>query len=164
MNVDPALRTILNGEPPVWLSLLQKNTDSKNPLTQMKQGLNWAQILGDAAKNGFKVIYAPIIRQTWYENSMTYYTTLLHKRIIGQTVFDTKMFNGNRFDTHFYAHCTKNMSGSFTLFGVNAADSSLDITAKLPFLSGENMTNVKLISFPKKRLEQTIHIFSFSRD
>lgn len=67
---------------------------------------------------------------------MSYYTTLLHKRIIGQTVFDTKMFNGNRFDTHFYAHCTKNMSGSFTLFGVNAADSSLDITAKLPFRSG----------------------------
>lgn len=102
----------------------------------MKQGLNWAQILGDAAKNGFKVIYSPINKNTWYEPSMSYYTTLLHRRIIGQTVFDTKMFNGNRFDSHFYAHCTKNMSGSFTLFGVNAAESSLDITAKLPFRSG----------------------------
>ncbi|XP_031633339.1 uncharacterized protein LOC116347073 [Contarinia nasturtii] len=136
MNVDPALRTILNGESPIWLSLLQKNTDVKNPLTHMKQGLNWAQILGDAAKNGFKVIYTPIDKQTWYEPTMSYYTTLLHKRIIGQTVFDTKMFNGNRFDSHFYAHCTKNMSGSFTLYGVNGADSSLDITAKLPFRSG----------------------------
>lgn len=136
LNVDPALRTILNGESPIWLSLLQKNADLKSPLTQMKQGLNWAQILGDAAKNGFKVIYTPIDKETWYEPTMSYYTTLLHKRIIGQTVFDTKMFNGNRFDSHFYAHCTKNMSGSFTLYGVNGADSSLDISAKLPFRSG----------------------------
>lgn len=137
-NMDPALRTLLNGDSPVWLSLLQKNrnADQTDPLTQMKQGLNWAQTLGDAARNGFKVIYTPISKKTWYEPSMSYYTTLLHKRIIGQTVFDTKMFNGNRFDTHFYSHCTKNMSGSFTIFGVNAADSALDITAKLPFRSG----------------------------
>lgn len=136
LNIDPALRTILNGDSPVWLSVQQKKTDEKNPLAHMKQGLNWAQTLGDAAKNGFKVIYKPINKQNWYEHSMSYYTTLLHKRIIGQTVFDTKIFNGNRFDTHFYAHCTKNMSGSFAMFGVNAADSSVDIAAKLPFRSG----------------------------
>lgn len=134
--MDSSLRTLLNGDAPVWLSLLDQNADSTNPLTQMKQGLNWAQTLGDAAKNGFKVIYTPINKQNWYEPSMTYYTTLLHKRIIGQTVFDTKIFNGNRFDAHFYAHCTKNMSGSFTLFGVNAADSGLDVAARLPFRSG----------------------------
>ena len=125
------MRTILNGDPPVWLSLKQKTTDTKNPLAQTKQGLNWAQILGDAAKNGFKAIFAPINRQTWYDSSMSYYITLLHKRIIGQTVFDTKMFNGNRFDSHFYGHCTKNMSGSFSIFGVNAGDSKLEITAKV---------------------------------
>lgn len=136
LNVDAALRTILNGDRPVWLSLLQKNTDPKNPLTQMKLGLNWAQTLGDAARNGFKAIYTPIDKRTWYEPSMSYYTTLLHKRIMGQIVFDTKMFSGNRFDSHFYAHCTKNMSGSFTIFGVNAGDSALDISAKLPFRSG----------------------------
>lgn len=137
MNIDPALRTLLNGDAPVWLSLVQKSeADHKHPLTQMKEGLNWAQTLGDAARNGFKVIYTPINKNTWYESSMSYYTTLLHKRIIGQTVFDTKIFNGNRYDTHFYAHCTKNMSGSFSIFGVNAADTVLDITAKLPFRSG----------------------------
>lgn len=136
LNIDSSLRTLLNGDTPVWLSLIQQNVDSKNPLTQMKQGLNWAQTLGDAAKNGFKVIYTPINKQTWYEPSMTYYTTLLHKRIIGQTVFDTNIFNGNRFDAHFYAHCTKNMSGSFTMFGVNSADTGLDVTATLPFRSG----------------------------
>lgn len=102
----------------------------------MKQGLNWAQILGDAARNGFKAIFMPITKQTLLDDSISYYTTLLHKRIIGQTVFDTKIFNGNRFDVHFYAHCTKNMSGSFSVFGVNAADTSMDVTARLPFLSG----------------------------
>lgn len=135
-NTDSSLRTILNGESPVWLSLLQKNVDSRSPIVQMKQGLNWAQVLGDAAKNGFKVIYSPINKHTWNEPSMTYYTTLLHKRIIGQTVFDTTIFNGNRYDTHFYAHCTKNMSGSFSLFGVNSADTSMNVNAKLPFRSG----------------------------
>lgn len=103
MNIDPALRTLLNGDSPVWLSLIQKSdADNKHPLTHMKEGLNWAQTLGDAARNGFKVIYTPINKNTWYESTMSYYTTLLHKRIIGQTVFDTKIFNGNRYDTHFY--------------------------------------------------------------
>lgn len=137
VNIDPALRTLLNGDAPVWLSLLRKtDANNKHPLTHMKEGLNWAQTLGDAARNGFKVIYTPINKNTWYDSTMSYYTTLLHKRIIGQTVFDTKIFNGNRYDTHFYAHCTKNMSGSFSIFGVNAADTVLDITAKLPFRSG----------------------------
>lgn len=136
INTEPALRTILNGDVPVWLSLQQRNYEQKTPLKQMKQGLNWAQTLGDAAKNGFKVIYLPLDKTIWNEPSLSYYITLLHKRIIGQTVFETKMFNGNRFDSHFYAHCTKNMSGSFTIFGVNAGDTRLDITAKLPFRSG----------------------------
>lgn len=106
VNIDPALRTLLNGDAPVWLSLLKKgDADNKHPLVQMKEGLNWAQTLGDAARNGFKVIYTPINKKTWYESSISYYTTLLHKRIIGQTVFDTKIFTGNRYDTHFYAHC-----------------------------------------------------------
>lgn len=135
-NIEPALRTILNGDSPVWLSVQQKKTDLKNPLAHMKQGLNWAQTLGDAAKNGFKAVFTPMNKQNWYEHSMSYYTTLLHKRIIGQTVFDTKIFNGNRFDSHFYAHCTKNMSGSFAMFGVNGGESNLDINAKLPFRSG----------------------------
>lgn len=129
--MDVALHTMLNGDVPVWLSL----PHSKTSQTQQKQGLNWAQTLGDAAKNGFRVIYLPI-ESNWNEPTLSYYTTLLHKRIIGRTVFETVIFKGNRYDSHFYAHCTKNMSGSFTLFGVNAGDSDLDVTAKLPFRSG----------------------------
>lgn len=135
-NMDPALQTILNSDYPVWLTLTETQNQQKSPLTQMKQGLNLAQTLGDAAKGGFNVIYLPIDKNVWYEPSISYYVTLLHKRIIGRTVFDTKMFNGNRFDSHFYAHCTKNMSGSFSVVGVNAGDSKLDILAKLPFKSG----------------------------
>lgn len=135
-NMDPALQTILSSDYPVWLTLTETQNQQKSPLTQMKQGLNLAQTLGDAAKGGFNVIYLPIDKNIWYEPTISYYVTLLHKRIIGRTVFDTKMFNGNRFDSHFYAHCTKNMSGSFSVVGVNAGDSKLDILAKLPFKSG----------------------------
>lgn len=134
------MRTIFNSQTPIWLSLQQPISTPQTLLMQMKQGLNWAQSLGDAAKNGFNVLYSPLNSpmnsHRLDEPSLSYYTTLLHKRIIGQTVFDTKIFNGNRFDSKFYAHCTRNMSGSFTLFGVNAGDSKLDVTAKLPFRSG----------------------------
>lgn len=135
--MDAALRTILNGDVPVWLSLPHSKSASeqKTSQTQQKQGLNWAQTLGDAAKNGFRAIYLPI-ENNWNERTLSYYTTLLHKRIIGRTVFETVIFKGNRYDSHFYAHCTKNMSGSFTLYGINAGDSDLDVTAKLPFRSG----------------------------
>lgn len=136
INVDSALQSILRSDASVWLSVLEQNIDQKSPLTEMKHGLNLAQTLGDAAKNGFKAIYFPIDKNNWYEQTISYYVSLLHKRIIGESVFETKMFNGNRFDSHFYAHCTRNMSGSFTLFGVNAGDSKLDVTAKLPFRSG----------------------------
>lgn len=136
INVDPVLRSILSADSPVWLTVTESHSQQNSPLTQMKQGLNLAQTLGDAAKDGFNVIYLPINSKAWYEPTISYYVTLLHKRIIGRTVFDTKMFNGNRFDSHFYAHCTKNMSGSFSVMGVNAGDSKLDILAKLPFKSG----------------------------
>lgn len=135
--MDAALHTMLNGDVPVWLSLphSKSSIEQKTSQTQQKQGLNWAQTLGDAAKNGFRAIYLPI-ENNWNEPSLSYYTTLLHKRIIGRTVFETVIFKGNRYDSHFYAHCTKNMSGSFTLYGINAGDSDLDVTAKLPFRSG----------------------------
>lgn len=125
----------------------------------MKQGLNWAQTLGDAAKNGFKVVYSPINTKhtnRWNEPSLSYYTTLLHKRAIGQTVFDTKVFNGN-FDAKFYAHCTRNMSGSFTMFGVNAGDSKLDVTARLPFKSGTEYLEFILTVSPNGKVHLNGH-------
>lgn len=141
LNIEPALRTVLNSKVPVWLSLTNSKVDSTTSdsicsMNCIQRGLSWAQTLGDASKKGFKMVYMPIEKNEWFKPSLTYYTTLLHKRIMGEKVFETKMMSGNRVETHMYAHCTKNMSGSFTIFGVNPADSKTHVAAKVPFKSG----------------------------
>lgn len=102
----------------------------------LAKGLNWAQTLGDAARNGFNMVFAPINNNEWFQPSLSHYVNLLHKQLMGRKVFDTPILNGNRFDTHFYSHCTKNNNGAFTIFGVNMADSKARVAAKVPFKSG----------------------------
>lgn len=51
---------------------------------------------------------------------------------MGETVLDTKIMNGNRFDAHVYSHCARDMSGAFTIYGVNSADTSARVLAKMP--------------------------------
>lgn len=78
------------------------------------------------------MVYAPIDQYEWFRPSLTYYTTLLHKQLMGKTVLATKIVNGNRFDTHVYSHCAKNASGAFTIYGVNMADTEANVVAKMP--------------------------------
>lgn len=138
-NMEPALRTILNSRMPAWLTLTHLNyetsaADSKCYMPCLIKGLKWAQILGDASRNGFKMVYAPIDQHEWFKSSLTYYATLLHKRLMGETVLDTKIMNGNRFDTHIYSHCTRNMSGAFTIYAVNMANTRAKVLAKMPLM------------------------------
>lgn len=135
--MEPALRTMMNGRLPVWLSLvkppqsLTKPTEICSPQC-LNQGLSWAKTLGDASRNGFNVIYKPIDVLDLYNPSMSHYVTLLHKKVVGEKVFDTKMVSGSRMFSHFYSHCTKNVSGAFTVIGINTADSRLKVSTKMP--------------------------------
>lgn len=132
-NIDPALRTILNSRMPVWLTLSQTGASNGNCyMSCMAKGLKWAQTLGDASRSGFKMVYTPIDQNEWFKPSLTYYTTLLHKRLMGETVLDTKILNGNRFDAHVYSHCTRNVSGAFTIYGVNTVAEKASVLAKMP--------------------------------
>lgn len=123
---------------PVWLTLTHLNRDSsasneKCYMSCLVKGLKWAQILGDASRSGFEMVYAPIDQYEWFKSSLTYYTTLLHKRLMGKTVLDTKIMpNGNHAEPHVYSHCTRNMSGAFTIFGVNTVDTRTKVLAKMP--------------------------------
>lgn len=143
MRIDPALRQIFNSEMPTWLTLSQLNhetatSDGKCYTSCLTRGLQWAQTLGDAARNGFKMVYAPIDQHEWFKPSLAYYTTLLHKRLMGETVLETKLMNGNRFDAHVYSHCTRNESGAFTIYGVNTADDRARVLAKMPLMRSGN--------------------------
>lgn len=129
--VDIALDTILSSDTPVWLTLAQLNNQT-SATNSLAKGLNWARTLGDASRIGFKMIYAPIDQQEWFEPTLSYYTTLLHKRLMGRTVLDSNLLNGNQFNTHMYTHCTPNSNGAFVIYGVNMADSEANVQAKMP--------------------------------
>lgn len=63
--------------------------------------------------------------------SFNYYITLLHKKLMGQKVFDTRQITGDRTTSHFYTHCTRNMSGSFSLMGINMKNTKLTASIKM---------------------------------
>lgn len=109
--------------------------NSNNKCTQkcIENGINWAQTLGNTAKSGFKIIYTAIDKNDILNgNSLTYYVTKLYKQLMGETVFDTKILNGDKKLLNFYTHCSKNLSGSFSVMGVNPLDTKIQITTKMP--------------------------------
>lgn len=136
-NENPILRALKRSKEPVWLNMLSKNT----PLTQkasvcnehcVANGLEWAETLGTTAQEDFKVIFKPISDYDITNPSLSYYVTLLHKRTMGTKVFDTKMINGDKKNIKFFTHCSQNISGAFTVMGINFADSKTKILTKLP--------------------------------
>lgn len=64
--------------------------------------------------------------------SLSYYVSLLYKNVVGEEVFDTRVLTGSRILSHFYSNCAKNVSGGFTVMGINTADSRLKVFAKMP--------------------------------
>lgn len=136
-NKDPALLTILNGAVPIWLSI-EKYTSSAQKASKScsvqchSQGLIWAKTLGDAARNGFKVIYKPIDFTDLSNPSFSYYVSLLYKKVAGEEVFDTRVIAGYQGFSNFYSNCAKGISGGFIVMGVNSADSRLKTFVKMP--------------------------------
>lgn len=96
------------------------------------EGIRWANILGSSAQNGFDVVFQRIDKFDVMNPSLSYYVSLLHKKLMGEKVFDTKILNGDKLSPKYYTHCAKNMSGSFSVMGVNFADHKTKISTKLP--------------------------------
>lgn len=133
---DRSLLTLLNGRLPVWYSLAHTSPlfvtkHSCSPQCQ-QNGLSWAKTLGDASRNGFKVVYSPIDMMDTTTPSLSYYIALLHKKLVGNEVFETLTLAGSRLSSHFYSYCTRNVSGGITVMGINEDDSRLKVFAKMP--------------------------------
>lgn len=136
MGKDRSLLSLLNGRSPVWFSLTHSTPffvtkQSCSPQCQ-QNGLSWAKTLGDASRNGFKIVYTPIDLTSVTSPSLSYYVALLHKKLIGNEVFDTRTLAGSRLSSHFYSYCTRNISGAFTVMGINEGHDRLKVFAKMP--------------------------------
>lgn len=97
----------------------------------INNGLQWAQTLGTAAQNGFKVVFKSIKDHDIVNPSLSYYVTLLHKKVVGEKVFESKIINGDKELTQFYTHCSRNISGSFTVMAINFAETKTKLSTKL---------------------------------
>lgn len=124
----------MNNRLPSWLSLPGKiekytNTDGCSVFC-VTEGLQWAQVLGDAARIGFKVVYKPLSVNDFNEPNLNYYISLLFKRNMGEKVFDAKIIGGDKFISRIYTHCSKEKPGGLAIMGINMADTRSKILAK----------------------------------
>lgn len=133
LNIDPPLRTILNSRMPLWLTINDRSKIPDNsPRSNLERGLEWAQILGDASNSGFKRVFAQVNEHNFFKQTLTHYTMLLHKKLMGETVLDLETTRGDQLETHVYAHCAKNRSGAFTIFALNTGYEESLVTLRIP--------------------------------
>lgn len=131
---DPALRNLMRSKLPVWLNVPQSYRTSKNELCGRDcelEGICWANVLGSSAQSGFKVVFQRVNKNEMINPSLNYYVSLLHKKVMGEKVYDTKILNGDSLSPKYFTHCTRNVSGSFSVMGVNFADYKTKISTKL---------------------------------
>lgn len=88
--------------------------------------------MGSSAQNGFKVVFQRFDKFDVINPSLSYFVSLLHKKLMGEKVFDTKMLTGDSLSPNYYTHCARNVSRAFTVMGVNAADYKTKTLTKLP--------------------------------
>lgn len=63
---------------------------------------------------------------------MGLYTSILHKLLMDRKVFDTQILDNASDQLHFFTHCSRNVSGAFTVMGVNLDEARQKVTSKLP--------------------------------
>lgn len=128
------LRDLQRGNVPLWLNVPTEPTVKNYEVCKemcINNGLQWAQTLGTAAQNGFKVVFKSIKDHDIVNPSLSYYVTLLHKKVVGDKVFESKIINGDKELTQFYTHCSRNISGSFTVMAINFAETKTKLSTKL---------------------------------
>lgn len=134
---DPALRNLMRSKVPVWLDVPHQSSPSKNEYCGMEcelHGVRWANILGSSAQSGFQVVFQRVDKNEVINPSLSYYVSVLHKKLMGEKVFDTKIINGDGQSPKYFTHCTKGVSGSFSVMGVNFGDYKSKISTKLPHI------------------------------
>lgn len=116
------------------------------------EGLLFAQVLGDSARNGYDVIYFKddiknynSLVSTAPSNlksriNMKQSIMMLFKKLIGTKVFNVKLSKNsiNSKQMNFYGFCSKQMNGAITLMGINYSNMRGKFNLKLSSQINQN--------------------------
>lgn len=117
------------------------------------EGLLFAQVLGDSARNGFDVLYFKddiknynsLVSTTPLSNlksqiNMKQSIMMLFKKLIGTKVFNVKLTKNsiNTKQMNFYGFCSKQMNGAITLMGINFSNMRGKFNLKLSSQLNQN--------------------------
>lgn len=135
-NKDASLKYLLKQESNVWLTVISRHVWSSSTdcgSSCIQDGLQWAQILGDASRTGFQTVFKSLAKRDLIRPNYQHYISRLFKQLIGNKVFSVTGFRGDKYLSHYYAFCAKNQTGGFVLMVVNAAETRLRTEFKLTF-------------------------------
>ncbi|XP_068082699.1 uncharacterized protein PF3D7_1120600 [Anabrus simplex] len=113
---------------PLWIA--ESHTESARGQDTFAGALQWAQRLGVAARLGIQVLFRQPDVRGIMQPSPDYWVSLLHKRLVGREVFDSRLVTGNRTHISVFCHCTRDKPGSITLFGANILHHRVRIAVK----------------------------------
>lgn len=84
-------------------------------------GLLHAQILGEAAKKGFNVLFFSETVNATKHNNFKNTVSTLHKNLVGSKVFNARVMKSPSDGKlmNLYSHCSKKTNGALTLMGIN---------------------------------------------
>lgn len=118
---------------PLWLNFPASELPSAELPTKerLQKGLSWAAHLGSAAESGISVIFQKTSATELFNPTFSLYVSILHKMLVGRKVFETVMAGPKSDELKMFTQCTHNMSGAFTVMGVNAKATKQKISSKL---------------------------------
>uniref|UniRef100_A0A182QYJ1 Heparanase n=1 Tax=Anopheles farauti TaxID=69004 RepID=A0A182QYJ1_9DIPT len=162
---DIHLRGLSKHRVPVWLDLVpQYHTNDavqdstlENAVaccsTCLREGLEYARALGEAARGGISVVFKPLQRKNIHRYTLNYLIALLYKQTVGYKVFPVlrqSLANPmveSTSHTSVYAYCTRNRTGSLTLVVVNADEAgATNATIKLMTRASSSPVELFLVS------------------
>ncbi|XP_058447319.1 uncharacterized protein LOC131427789 [Malaya genurostris] len=116
---------------PVWLDAKLPSNLGPNGTcdhTCLQEGLQYATLLGDAARNGFDSVFKSLSRDEVQYYGFNYLIALLHRSMVGSKVFDVRQ--SSKDGAQIYAYCSRSGNGSITVMATNhlAENVEFDLT------------------------------------
>lgn len=130
---------------PTWITV-ESSSDSSYPKMNstnavtcdhdcLTNGLLHAQIMGDAARKGFDVVFfdddvSQLLKKS---SSFAQAVSVLHKKLIGSKVFNVRVTKSSADGklTNLYSYCSKKTNGAITLMGINFSNMRAKFNVKV---------------------------------
>lgn len=117
------------------ISKQKKNSIENCDQECIMEGLLHAQVLGDAAKKGFDVLFFHDSSKNSFTQS-SYFAqavSVLHKKLVGTKVFNVRVTKSSPESKlmNLYSHCSKKQNGAITLMGINFSNMRSKFNVKI---------------------------------